>query len=112
MRRPSAIVMSGALGVALVGIAAPAAHAAPVEGSFEVVEWETQVSCRNHGAPSPVVTYTVPGSVTSWRNILFAVDDQSGYARTALQEGQTTVTETLAPIASGEHVLREVAGGE
>ena len=86
MRRASAIVMSGALGVALVGIAAPAAHAAPVEGSFEVVEWETQASCRNHGAPSPVVTYTVPSAVTSWRNILFAVDDQSGYARTALQE--------------------------
>ena len=79
MRRASAIVMSGALGVALVGIAAPAAHAAPVEGSFEVVEWETQASCRNHGAPSPVVTYTVPSAVTSWRNILFAVDDQSGH---------------------------------
>ena len=53
MRRASAIVMSGALGVALVGIAAPAGHAAPVEGSFQVVEWETQASCRNHGAPSP-----------------------------------------------------------
>ncbi|WP_434966350.1 hypothetical protein [Janibacter indicus] len=111
MRRLSGIVMSGALGVALVGIAAPAGHAASVEGSFEVVDWETQASCRNHGAPSPVVTYTVPSAVTSWRNILFAVDDQSGYARTALQEGQTTVTETLGPIASGEHVLREVAGG-
>lgn len=112
MRTLPSWVMSGALGVALVGIAAPAATSAPVGGSFQVVEWETQASCRNHGAPSPVVTYTVPTAVTSWRNILFAVDDQSGYSRTALQEGQTTVTETLAPIASGEHRLREVAGGE
>lgn len=103
MRALPRLVMSGAMGVAVMGMWAPAAHA---EGPLEVNRWDTS-TCETEGAASPVITYTSGESLPMSVVHAFGIGDQDGYASVRVGPGAGAVTETWAPVREGEHVVYE-----
>lgn len=103
MRKLPSFVMSGAMGMAIIGVWAPAAHA---EGPLEVTRWDTS-TCETEGAASPVITYTSDSTLPMSVVHAFGIDDQDGYASVRVGPGPDTVTETWAPVREGEHVVYE-----
>lgn len=103
MRTLPSWVMSGALGVALVGIAAPAANAAP---GLTVTGWDMS-TCASEGAASPQISFESDSDAPMSIVHAYGIDDQDGYASVRVGPGPGTVTSTWAPVRAGDHVVYE-----
>ena len=110
MRRVMTGVAAGALGIGLVGLWAPAAHA---DGPFDVVEWD-MATCATEGAASPVVSLPGPNGLYNQFYRFDVVGDggEGSYGTAHIQRYLGGGSTTLKPLHAGDQTITVRQGSD